>query len=162
MLRTLAVLFAVVGGYYLISPHVSGHRVPALPASQVTAEITIYRQQAGYPAHLATGLPATWQVTHVRTGGSQPPLRLSEGWVVGGTQYVQLEEDAAPAGRFVAEQLGRGAHMVGEVLVDGAVWQRWSSAGTPEALVRSWGTVTAVLSGGAPLGDLERLAHALG
>lgn len=162
MLRTLAVLFAVVGVYYLISPHVSGHRVPALPTAEATAEITIYRQQAGYPAHLATGLPATWQVTHVRTDGSRPPLRLSEGWVVGGTQYVQLAEDAAPEARFAAEQLGRGAHEAAEVLVDGAAWQRWSSAGTPEALVRSWGKVTAVLSGGAPLGDLERLAQALG
>ncbi len=151
MLRTLAILFALVLPLFLFHQGGPGSRKHIRPVDPSEA-YTIAAQDLGAPAPTT---PAGWTPTVVDTETVEGQVRV--GYVVH-DRYLEYVADRGLG--FLREATGN-ASRVGTDVVGGVTWQLWRNAQGHESLVRQKGPAT-VLVGGvretATRAELEQLA----
>lgn len=144
MVRSLALVLIAVGAVTLLvwRPTTPSERAVDLAGTQQFAQ-----NQAPFTVVVPSkpdGLTATsarWQPTKLSAGAAV----WHAGFVVDGSQYLQVSQAATDSAAFVDEQTAGGA-LVGEQLVGATTWDRHE---TPErrSLVRVEDGVTTVVSG---------------
>jgi hypothetical protein len=153
MLRTLAVVFALVLPMYLFHQGGPGSR-QEIRAVDPTGAYDLASADLGAPAPSTT--PQGWTPTVVDTRTVTGVARV--GYVVGDhyVEYVASRGDA-----FLLDATGRGSR-VGVDQVAGVVWQLYRSPGGAESLVLRRGGATVVVGGvreTATRAELEELAR---
>jgi len=108
-------------------------------------------------------VPRTWRPTSARTERSPGGLlTLRVGFITPTGQYAQLVESDLPRPELLGRELSAGVRPLGEVTVQGAVWQRLPGAQAGDrAIARTQGKVTYLVSGTAKLPELQALAGSL-
>jgi hypothetical protein len=155
MVRTLAVIFALVLPMYLFHQGGPGSRQRLRPVDP-TGAFALAAADLGAPVPAAA--PQGWTCTVVDTRTAPGVVRV--GYVVG-DHY--LEYAAAKGDAFLADETGKGAP-VGTVVLQGVTWQDLRSSTGAQSLVLRKGGVTVVVGGvreTATPAELEALASAL-
>lgn len=158
MVRSLALVLVAVGAVTLLvwRPTTPSERVVDLPGTQQFAQ-----NQADFTVLVPTkpdGLEATsarWQPTT----GSDGAAVWHAGFVVDGSQYLQVSQAATNSGAFIDEQTAGGV-LVGEQLVGTATWDRYETA-ERRSLVRTSDGVTTIVSGTLDWNTLVEAAASL-
>lgn len=163
MVRSLVVVLALVAGLVLLVPRQESVVQPPVDVAPVAARV---RTQTGWPMLAPVGLPSTWRATSVRytpSAGGLPTWHV--GYVVGGNQYVALEQAQGADDEWVQEQThgGRGGgRSGGRVAAGGRTWAKVDGTdGRQRSLVdRGSGatSVTTVVTGTAPYDVLASFA----
>jgi hypothetical protein len=155
MVRTLAVVFALVLPMYLFHQGGPGSRQRLRPVDPTEA-FALAAADLGAPVPSAA--PRGWTCTVVDTRTAPGVVRV--GYVVG-DHYVEYA--AAKGDAFLADATGRAA-AVGTVTVQGVAWEQLRNGAGAESLVLRKGAVTVVVGGvreTATPAELEALAAAL-
>ena len=158
MVRSLALVLVAVGAVTLLvwRPTTPSERVVDLPGTQQFAQ-----NQADFTVLVPSkpeGLAATsarWQPTE----GSGGAAVWHAGFVVDGSQYLQVSQAAVDRPAFVDEQTAGGA-LVGEQLVGTDSWARYETA-ERRSLVRTTDGVTTIVSGTVDWNTLVEAAGSL-
>jgi hypothetical protein len=163
MVRSLGLVLGVAVLVTLLGPA----RTLLLDHSQTFQPVTFRedvidaQRWSGHQVLAPIGLSATWRVTSARIEvGARGSFVLHIGYYTPMHRYASLIESDDPPGMFVATQLGASAQRAGSAPVGSETWTRWRTSAGP-SLVRRDGRLTVVLTGGAPLAELARLAAAL-
>jgi hypothetical protein len=167
MLLSLALLMAVVGGFFLLVPR---HHHDAVQPVDYRANLRIFARDAPFQVLAPAGLPAYWKVTSFRTVPPEQPGKgtasMHMGIVVDRSPrtYAELEQSNEPAGIFAA-RIGVPP-VTGSVTVAGAAWQLRRDDAGHTTLSRTGGGRTVIVTdgggkGGATLQQLETLARSL-
>jgi hypothetical protein len=139
------------------------HRAVADPAPPIDyrGQLVDARSAAPFPVLAPSPVPVGWQATSASWDGQPPDLTWHLGFLTAAGQYVALEQGRAPGADFVARSTP--ATVVGQpVTVAGHRWQTLSSSsGDDRALVRRSPAFTTVVTGTAPLSQLESFAASL-
>ncbi len=158
--RALIPLLVIVGLVVLLNrPAQQGgdgvHVVDPGPA------IAAARQQSGFAVLAPTGLPGGWRPTSSELVPAEPaaPAGLRIGYVSPSGKYAELFE-SPDAPEAVAARYGPlstdGTAQVGTV-----AWQRYQTPDGRLLLRHTVGTVTALVTGSAPLAEMVELAGSL-
>ncbi|MFJ7999949.1 DUF4245 domain-containing protein [Streptomyces sp. NPDC096310] len=157
MFLSMAVIGVVVAAIYMFIPH---DDTPApVKAVDYRVELVTARRAAPYPVLAPVGLAQTWKPTSV-TYERQNADAWHLGYLDPDGEYVAVEQSTAPAKKFVAE-VSHQAENTGETQqVAGETWQRWKGP-KYDALTRTEGDATTVVTGTASYGRLAEMAGAL-
>ncbi|MEV7865711.1 DUF4245 domain-containing protein [Streptomyces sp. NPDC088124] len=157
MFLSMAVIGIVVAVIYVFIPH---DDTPApVKAVDYRVELVTARRAAPYPVLAPAGLAQTWKATSV-SYQRQNDNAWHLGYLDPDGQYVAVEQSTAAAKKFVAE-VSHEAEDTGETQrVAGEAWQRWKGP-KYDALVRTEGDATTVVTGTASYERLAEMAEAL-
>ena len=155
MVRSLAIVLALVGVLVAVTYTSQSADVPSVDVA--TAQAQAQRQA---PFELSTWTPGPGDVaTSVRwqaTGASGGVPVWHIGYLLDGSEYLQLAQSATVEVGFVPEQTAGGKPQ-GEVSLGGVRWLRFESAGR-RSLVGIENGVTTVVSGTLPWSEIEAAA----
>ena len=155
MVRSLAVVLALVGVLVVVTYQSQKQEVRTV---DVTTAATQAQRQATFdlltlPAR--DGAAATsvrWQPTE--GSGGIPVWHL--GYLVDGSDYLQIAQSTTTDARFVPEQTA-GGQPAGEAAIGGVQWQRYEQE-KRRSLISIDGGVTTVVSGTLAWPELEKAA----
>ena len=155
MVRSLAIVLALVG--VLVAVTYTSQSTDVRSVDVATAQAQAQRQA---PFDLRTWTPGTgdvatsvrWQAT--AASGSIPVWHL--GYLIDGTEYLQVAQSATTEAGFVPEQTAGGKPQ-GEVSLGGVRWLRFE-ARERRSLVGIEDGVTTVVSGTLPWSEIEAAA----
>lgn len=159
MVRSLAVVLAMVAAIVLLTPRQNLEAVKVIDYSQ---QLRAARTVAPYHVYAPVGLPSGWRATSVRY---QPDVAGAATWHLGfvtpSVQYAAVEQSNGPADPFIGAMTNwsqpQGALLVGQV-----PWEkRYRADKDQRALVRVSGSMTVVVTGTASWTELTELAAAL-
>jgi hypothetical protein len=159
MVRSMAVVLAVVAAIWLLAWRPDPEPVKVVDTSQV---VTLATMQAEFPVQAPAGLPTAWRATSARwepTAESATVPVLHLGYVTPTDAYGQVTQSTARSDRYLGEQTAQG-EPAGSVDIDGTTWQTYET-GDRRSLVRDDGTVLTVVSGSAEWPELTALAASL-
>jgi hypothetical protein len=167
MVLSLAAIGVPIGLVFAIEPSKPGDPVHVIDAASFQGTLGAARQSEPFTVLAPVGLPSTWRLT---SADYQLPGDTAAVWHVGyltpSGGYVSLEQTPQSVNGYLADQHG-DASPVGTVQTGGttpATWQRYTGT-TPSALrtllVRVDGKVNVLVTGSAPLAELEQFAAAL-
>lgn len=159
-LRDLILSLAVVGVFvaFLFAVVWRPSPDPVRTVDPMPALLTA-REQADYSVYAPTGLSSEWRATSARFEADGDATVWFLGYVTPEDQYIAVAQTDGDGADFVEEQTLDGTPD-GEVTVDGAVWQRYS---TPDqrSLVRSADGSTVVVTGSVSYEQLAEFAGRL-
>ncbi|MGH3473242.1 MAG: DUF4245 domain-containing protein [Nocardioidaceae bacterium] len=133
------------------------------PAATVSyaSSLQVARQLAGFQVLAPTPKPTWWRCTSV---AYTPGTHHDTSWHLGGLttdgQYIGLEQGIESPGVFIPANTAANQPR-SPVTIDGAEWTRLASGQGETALVHERGKVTTIVTGTAPLSQLETFAAAL-
>jgi hypothetical protein len=165
MARSLGLMALVIAALLFLGPARSllfpgDDRMPAVDYTNAVHKFATL-VGPGVPVPPTTS-PTGWRATSASVSRSSNVVRLHIGWAVPGTHYAGLDEATGDPAELVRAVLGsRGGSVVGAVDIAGSTWQRRISARGEQALTRTVGDVTVVVTGNARPDDLARLAALL-
>lgn len=158
MVRSIALVLAVVVVVWLLvwRPTTATERVV-----DVAGVAGLAGSQADFPV-LVPGSTSGLEATSVRwesTKGSGGVPVWHVGYVMNGSDYLQVSQSTAATAAYLAEQTASGKP-AGLAPISGATWMRYQ---TPErrSVVRMDGGVTTIVSGTADWSTLEAVATGL-
>lgn len=121
-----------------------------------------FRQVTGTDALVPTGLASGWYANSARLTDSAKHAHLYIGWVTPDSKYLALDESNGSAPALVATVLGaKVVKTDGQVQIGGATWQRYAGTGGDNAIARTIGGVTVVITGSGSSTQQSELAEAL-
>ena len=155
MVRSLAVVLALVGVLVLVTYQSQQQEVRTVDVSAVAAQA---QRQAPFDL-LVWAAPEVAQATSVRwqaTEGSGGIPVWHLGYLVNGEDYLQISQSATAEAGFVPEQTA-GGQPTGEVRVGAVPWQRYETA-KRRSLVSIESGITTIVSGTQGWAALEAAA----
>jgi hypothetical protein len=158
MILSLVVIGAAVAVIYtLFIPH--DDKADPVKRVDYRVELLTARRAATYPVAAPVGLSSKWKATSVTYGQDD-----ADAWHLGFLdpqgQYVAIEQSTAPSKEY-ATSVSQSAKNTGSTQqVAGRTWQRWKG-GRYDALVRTDGKATTVVTGTGSYTDLAKMAAAL-
>lgn len=158
MVRSLAVVLALVGVLVLVTYQSQQQEVRTVDVSAVAAQA---QRQAPFDL-LVWAAPDVAQATSVRwqaTEGSGGIPVWHLGYLVNGEDYLQISQSATTDVRFVPEQTA-GGKAAGELAIGDARWQRYEQPNR-RSLVGIEAGVTTVVSGTLDWPALEKAAGSI-
>ena len=158
MVRSLAVVLALVGVLVLVTCQSQQQEVRTVDVSAVAAQA---QRQAPFDL-LVWPAPDDAQATSVRwqaTEGSGGIPVWHLGYLVNGEDYLQISQSATTDVRFVPEQTA-GGKAAGELAIGDARWQRYEQPNR-RSLVGIEAGVTTVVSGTLDWPTLEKAAGSI-
>lgn len=158
MVRSLAVVLALVGVLVLVTYQSQQQEIRTVDVTTVAAQA---QRQAPFDL-LIWAAPAGSQATSVRwqaTEGSGGVPVWHLGYLVEGSEYLQISQSTTTNARFVPEQTA-GGEPVGEMTIGGTQWQRYEQS-KRRSLVGVDGGVTTVVSGTLDWPALEKAAGSI-
>ncbi|MET9623712.1 DUF4245 domain-containing protein [Streptomyces sp. NPDC006464] len=157
MFQSLAVIMIAAGVMYLFIPH--DETAAPVKAKDYRVELLTAQRAAPYPVLAPEGLGEDWKATVVSYKRDQ-----GNAWQLGfldpDTQYVSLHQSTAAPKEFVPEVTQQAENSGRTQTVAGQVWQRWEGP-KYDALVRTDGKATTVVTGTASFDRLAEMAAAL-
>jgi hypothetical protein len=165
MARSLGLMAVVIAALLFLGPARAlifpgaDHRAPVDYSHQVAGFTTVSGVRAAAPS----SLPASWTANAAQLSSSP---RLGEtlhiGWATPGSRFAGVDESTGDPALLVRSVLGRrGATVVGERLIAGALWDVRQSYRGERAFTRSFGAVLVVVTGNATDQQLVLLAASL-
>jgi hypothetical protein len=160
MVGAMVVLLLVIGAF--VGFRDLNRTDPADPVKAVDykSPLRFARDEAHFPVLGPTRLPEGWIATSARFENVD-----EESWhlglLTGQREYVGLEQSGDSVSTMVEEFVDGDAVRGGDVTVDGAPWETWSSADGDRALVREAGDVTTLVVGTVPESTLEKFITTL-
>lgn len=161
LVGALIAVIALIVGIWALSRF--QHRDIPDPARTVDfrSDLATARAAAPFDVLAPRAVPPGWRATSASWDGQGPTVSWHLGFLTPAGDYVGLEQGNAPAADFVdahTPAVEPGA----PVTIDGAQWQALSTSdGIEHALVRSQGAVTTLVTGTAPMAELESFAASL-
>ncbi|QXE39076.1 DUF4245 domain-containing protein [Streptomyces sp. GMY02] len=157
MFLSMAVIGVVVAGIYVFIPH-DDKAVP-VKAVDYRVELLTARRAAPYPVLAPAGLTGAWKPTSVSYSAQD-----GDAWHLGfldpDGEYVAVEQSTEPARKYVPEVSQQAADTGRSQQVAGEAWRRWEGP-KYDALVRTEGRATTVVTGTASYERLAQMAAAL-
>ncbi|WSZ00294.1 DUF4245 domain-containing protein [Streptomyces sp. NBC_00872] len=157
MFLSMAAIGLVVAGIYVFIPH-DDTAVP-VKAVDYRVELLTARRAAPYPVLAPTGLTEKWKPTSV-SYRTEDADAWHLGYLAPDGEYVAVEQSTAPARKYVPEVSQEAADTGRTQQVAGEPWQRWEGP-KYDALVRTEGNATTVVTGTASYERLAEMAAAL-
>ncbi|MGK5629021.1 DUF4245 domain-containing protein [Streptomyces sp. URMC 123] len=159
MVLSLAVIGVAAALMYLFIPH--DESKDPVRTVDYRVELETARRAAPYKVAAPQGLGEGWRATSVTYKGvSEHGAVWHLGFLNPNDEYVAVEQGDGPERKFV-EQVTRDAEKTERTQrVGDQEWTRWEGP-KYDALVRTEGGVTTVVTGTAPFEDLARMAAAL-
>lgn len=157
MFQSLAVIMVAAGVMYLFIPH--DEDATPVKAKDYRVELLTAQRAAPYPVLAPQGLGDDWRATVVSYKREQ-----HDAWQLGfldpDTQYVAIHQSTADPKKYVPD-VTQDAKSAGKTrTVAGQVWQLWEGP-RYDALVRTSGGATTVVTGTASFDRLAEMAGAL-
>ncbi|MEU8530790.1 DUF4245 domain-containing protein [Streptomyces sp. NPDC048629] len=157
MFQSLAVIMVAAGVMYLFIPH--DENASPVEAKDYRVELLTAQRAAPYPVLAPEGLGKDWKATVVSYKREQ-----HDAWQLGfldpDTQYVAIHQSTADPAKYVPD-VTQDAKSSGKTrTVAGQVWQLWEGP-RYDALVRTSGGATTVVTGTASFDRLAEMAGAL-
>ncbi len=157
MFQSLGVIMVAAGVMYLFIPH--DENADPVKAKDYRVELLTAQRAAPYPVLAPQGLGDGWKATVVSYKREQ-----GDTWQLGflspDTQYVSVNQSTAEPKKFVPKVTHEAKDTGKTQTVGGQVWQRWEGP-KYDALVRTDGKATTVVTGTASFDTLARMAGAL-
>jgi len=165
MARSIGVMAVVVaavllvGGRYLLWPG----KAAQMPAADYSSEVQEFPRVAGAPVLAPHDLPSSWRANAARLlAPAAGTVQMHIGWAVPGSRYAGLDEATGDPAALLTSVLGTpGAAIRGTTTIGPATWQLRRAANGEEALTRTVGKVTVVVTGNASDAQLRLLAGSL-
>ena len=167
MVLSLAAIGVPIALVFAIEPSKPGDPVHVIDTASFQGTLGAARQEEPFTVLAPVGLPSTWRLT---SADYQLPGDTAADWHVGyltpSGGYVSLEQTTQSVAGFLADQHADAAP-ARAVQISGttpATWQRYTGT-TPSALrtvlVRTDGKANVLVTGSAPLAEVEQFAAAL-
>jgi hypothetical protein len=157
MFLSMVVIGAVVAVIYMFIPH--DEKADPVQAVDYRVELLTARRAAPYPVAAPTGLTARWKPTSVSY-----ERQNADAWHIGyldpDGQYVAVEQSTMPSEKYVTQVTQQASDTGKTQQVAGETWQRWAGP-KYDALVRTDGDATTVVTGTASYARLTQMAAAL-
>ncbi|MFE0648790.1 DUF4245 domain-containing protein [Streptomyces sp. NPDC059534] len=157
MIQSLGVILIAAGVMYLFIPH--DEEAEPVKAKDYRVELLTAQRAAPYPVLAPQGLGDGWKATVVSYKREN-----ANAWQLGflspDTQYVAVHQSTAAPGTYVPDVTHRAKDTGRTETVAGQVWQRWEGP-KYDALVRTDGAATTVVTGTASFERLAEMAGAL-
>ncbi|MFJ6936841.1 DUF4245 domain-containing protein [Streptomyces sp. NPDC101132] len=157
MVRSLAVIGAVVALIYVFVPH--DEDADPTRVVDYRVELITARRAAPYPVAAPQGLSADWRATSVTY-----ERRNANSWHLGfldpDGQYVAVEQSTEEPRKYVPRVTQRAEKTDATRSLGNATWQVWEGA-KYNALVREEQGHTTVVTGTAPVDRLAAMVQAL-
>ncbi|MFF3749788.1 DUF4245 domain-containing protein [Streptomyces sp. NPDC002018] len=157
MFLSMAAIGVVVAGIYIFIPH-DDEAVP-VKAVDYRVELLTARRVAPYPVLAPAGLTEQWKPTSV-SYRAQEADAWHLGYLAPDGEYVAVEQSTAPARTYVPEVSREATDTGRSQQVAGEAWRRWEGP-KYDALVRTEGNATTVVTGTASYERLAEMAAAL-
>ncbi|MEU3185203.1 DUF4245 domain-containing protein [Streptomyces sp. NPDC006923] len=158
LVLSMAVIGVVVAGIYVFIPH--DEKADPVQAVDYRVELVTARRAAPYAVLAPAGLSQKWKPTSV-SYERQSDNAWHLGYLDPDGEYVAVEQSTAAAEKYVPEVSQRAEDTGRTQRVAGETWQRWEGP-KYDALVRTDGGATTVVTGTASYGRLAEMAAALG
>lgn len=155
MVRSLAVVLALVGVLVVVTYQSQQQETRTVDVASVAAQA---QRQAPFDV-LTWSTPAGALATSVRwqaTEGSGGVPVWHLGYLIDGSDYLQISQSATTDSRFVPEQTA-GGKPIGETSIGGTTWQRYEQP-KRRSIVGVDGGVTTIVSGTQGWSALEAVA----
>lgn len=159
MVRSLAIVLALVGLLVAVTYQSQSAEVRTVDVAAVQVQA---QREAPYEL-LTWAAGSRAQATSVRwqaTEGSGGIPVWHVGYLVDGSEYLQVSQSAATEARFVPEQTA-GGKPLGDVTIGDARWQRYE-ADKRRSLVGIEDGVTTVISGTLSWPEMQAAAESVG
>ncbi|MFV0457648.1 MAG: DUF4245 domain-containing protein [Actinomycetales bacterium] len=161
MVRSLAVIGAVVVVIYLLVPRPSATFVPS---ADVTAAAAAAESIGGVQV-IVPEVPDDWQVTSARREGAVDgmPVSWHIGYLTGSGEYAGMKITDEANDLWVADATLDGSDVRSPLDIEGRQWQTWVAEqdGRISLVQGSLGGPMVVVSGTADHGELVELATAI-
>ncbi|WP_406862897.1 DUF4245 domain-containing protein [Streptomyces sp. HUAS MG47] len=157
MFQSLAVIMAAAGVMYLFIPH--DEDANPVEAKDYRVELLTAQRAAPYPVLAPEGLGEGWKATVVSYKREQND-RWQLGFLTPDTQYAALYQSTEDPKEYVPDVTQKAKASGKTRTVAGQVWQVWEGP-KYDALVRTEGKATTVVTGTASLDRLAEMAGAL-
>ncbi|MER7764418.1 DUF4245 domain-containing protein [Streptomyces sp. NPDC097619] len=158
MVRSLAVIGAIVALIYIFIPH--DDEADPTRVVDYRVELITARRAAPYPVAAPAGLPADWRATSVSY-----QRKNSDAWHLGfldpGNQYVAVEQSTDPGvDKFIRAVTQRAEATEATQRAGELTWERWEGP-KYNALVRKDRGYTTVVTGTGSFEQLGTMAASL-
>ncbi|WP_189946510.1 DUF4245 domain-containing protein [Streptomyces roseolus] len=157
MFQSLGVIMVAAGVMYLFIPH--DEDAEPVKAKDYRVELVTAQRAAPYPVLAPEGLGEDWKATVVSYKREQ-----GNAWQLGflspDTQYVSVNQSTTEPKKFVPKVTHSAKDTGRTQTVAGQEWQRWEGP-KYDALVRTEGGATTVVTGTASFDTLAEMAAAL-
>ncbi|MFF9195116.1 DUF4245 domain-containing protein [Streptomyces sp. NPDC014779] len=157
MFQSLAVIMVAAGVMYLFIPH--DEKATPVEAKDYRAELLTAQRAAPYPVLAPQGLGEDWKATVVSYKREE-----HDAWRLGfldpDTQYVAVQQSTEDPKKYVPKVTLEAKNTGKTRTVGGREWQLWEGP-KYDALVRSEGGATTVVTGTASFDRLAQMAGAL-
>lgn len=162
MVRSLAVVFVIVGLVLVATPRSKHEKVRVVEWQQTYAQAVA---TTDLPLYGPVGLPDRWRSTSARLTDPEGPgtVLWFVGFVTPRDRFAAVQQSDGDGPTFVRETTYEG-RLDGTVTIGGAAWQRYvgSDNGDPvRSLVLPSSSSTVIVSGSASFEELQQLATAL-
>jgi hypothetical protein len=159
MMRSMAVIVAVVLGLVLLVPRPNEIVQPAIDVASAAAAAT---RRLGFPVAVPAGLPASWTPTNARVqDGTDGVLSWRVGYVTDQQQPAGIIQARNPTREWEDTQVIDGAER-GSAVIDGRTWVLRSrpDRGITNYVFRQ-PDLTTIVTGRAGAAELTQLARSL-
>ncbi|MEU7030172.1 DUF4245 domain-containing protein [Streptomyces sp. NPDC015232] len=157
MFQSLAVIMVAAGVMYLFIPH--DEKATPVEAKDYRVELLTAQRAAPYPVLAPQGLGEDWKATVVSYKREE-----HDAWRLGfldpDTQYVAVQQSTEDPKKYVPKVTLEAKNTGKTRTVGGREWQLWEGP-KYDALVRSEGGATTVVTGTASFDRLAQMAGAL-
>ncbi|GGT66806.1 hypothetical protein GCM10014713_69280 [Streptomyces purpureus] len=157
MIKSMAVILAAAGVMYLFIPH--DESADPVKAVDYRIELLTAQRAAPYPVLAPEGLGEGWKATTVSYKREK-----NDAWQLGfldpDTQYVAIHQSTEDPKKYIPRVTQQAADTGKTQTVAGGTWQRWEGP-KYDALVRTDGKVTTLVTGTASFDRLAQMAAAL-
>ncbi|WP_370414681.1 DUF4245 domain-containing protein [Streptomyces fradiae] len=157
MFQSLAVIMVAAGVMYLFIPH--DEKADPVEAKDYRVELLTAQRAAPYPVLAPQGLGDDWKATVVSYKREE-----HDAWRLGfldpDTQYVAVQQSTEDPKKYVPKVTMEAKNTGKTRSVGGREWQLWEGP-KYDALVRSEGGATTVVTGTASFDRLAQMAGAL-
>ncbi|MCX2185408.1 DUF4245 domain-containing protein [Streptomyces sp. SKN60] len=157
MFQSLAVIMVAAGVMYLFIPH--DEKADTVEAKDYRVELLTAQRAAPYPVLAPQGLGDDWKATVVSYKREE-----HDAWRLGfldpDTQYVAVQQSTEDPKKYVPKVTMEAKNTGKTRSVGGREWQLWEGP-KYDALVRSEGGATTVVTGTASFDRLAQMAGAL-
>ncbi|MFJ3900826.1 DUF4245 domain-containing protein [Streptomyces sp. NPDC090025] len=157
MFQSLAVIMIAAGVMYIFIPH--DEKANPVEAKDYRVELLTAQRAAPYPVLAPVGLGEDWKATVV-SYDRQADNAWKLGFLDPDTQYVAIQQSTAEPKKYVPKVTHEAKDTGKTQTVAGQVWQRWEGP-KYDALVRTEGGATTVVTGTASFERLAQMAGAL-
>jgi len=159
LMAVIVAVVLVIGGRYLIAPG-KGAQMPAADYSSVVQQ---FPREAGSPVLAPHSIPSSWRANAARLSAPAPrAVQMHIGWALPADRYAGLDEATGDPVSLLRAVLGAaGLEARGSTRIGSDRWNVRRAANGEEALTRTDGKLTVVVTGNATDAELRMLAGSL-